>query len=268
MIRYLLLALIFLSCTTPQKLNLPVRKTAAFGGTDFYKKIASLKWGEREPQILKEILTGNIPSFSIKLIPVHIQLKDPVTNKKMNATLFVTRDYLSIGSDTDFVRTPMTPMLAQLIADSLQCFLPTKKIVDAIFSQARIKLEPLPLEANRDSAGTFYEHNLLIESQRKNRNGLIAGIKKDVVITARLNEVSRSPRVAIYGWHKLNGTPIQPLYTGHVNWYVDYSHGIRLVSRLIIINGRTYDYLDILKNDSLKGLLCDETDCNFYRYKL
>ena len=26
-----------------------------------------------------------------------------------------------------------------------------------------------------------------------------------------------------------DGKPIQPLYTGHVNWYVDYSHGVRLV---------------------------------------
>jgi len=44
--------------------------------------------------------------------------------------------------------------------------------------------------------------------------------------------------VAIYGWHKLDGKPIQPLYTGHVDWYVDYSHGIRLVSRTIYIDNK------------------------------
>ena len=64
------------------------------------------------------------------------------------------------------------------------------------------------------------------------------------------------------------GTPgvIQPLYTGHVNWYVDYSHGIRLVYRTIYVNGKPMDYIDVLKDKNLKKLLCDEDECNFYRY--
>lgn len=32
----------------------------------------------------------------------------------------------------------------------------------------------------------------------------------------------KTNRVTIYGWHKLDGKPIQPLFTGHVDWYVDY----------------------------------------------
>ena len=266
MIRYLLFAGFFLSCTSSQKLKLPVRETDALSGTEFYKKIASLKWNEREPMIMNEILNGNIPSFLRELVPVHIQLIDSIDNKKIQATFFVTRDYLSIGNSWDFVRTPMTPMLAQMIADSLHCFLPTKKLVNDIYSHARIKLAPIPLVANRDSAGTFYEHQLLIEAQRKNRRGLIAGIKKDVVITSRLKDDTRNDRVAIYGWHKLDGIPIQPLYTGHINWYVDYSHGIRLIFRMILIDGKPYDYVEVLKNEKLKRLLCDEPECNFYHY--
>lgn len=266
MIRYVFIAGIFLSCSTTKKLKLPPGRPDAVSGTAFYKKISSLKWSEREPLILNEILSGNIPSFLKQLVPIHIELFDSLANKKLHATFFVTRDYLAIGSNKDFVRTPMTPMLAQRIADSLNCFLPTKKMVNDIYTHARIKLEPVPLVANRDSAGTFYEHNLLIEGQRKKRRGLVAGIKKDVVISSLLNEVSGKNSVAIYGWHRLTGIPIQPLYTGHVNWYVDYSHGIRLIYRMIIIDGKQYDYIEILKNKKLYRLLCDEPDCSFYRY--
>src|SRR5207253_1071838 len=81
---------------------------------------------------------------------------------------------------------------------------------------------------------TFVQNNDLIQSQLKELTpnaqlgALIAGIKKDVVITNRLGE--KPNHVAIYGWHKLDGDPIQPLTIVHISPYVDYSHGIRLVS--------------------------------------
>lgn len=120
--------------------------------------------------------------------------------------------------------------------------------------------------AFRDSTGTMYQHHLIIEGQRKLRKGLIAGIKKDVVISEKIVKDSKQNRVAIYGWHKLDGTAIQPLYTGHVNWYVDYSYGIRLIYRTIYVNGNPMDYIDVLKDKELKKLLCDEDDCDFYSY--
>jgi len=64
----------------------------------------------------------------------------------------------------------------------------------------------------------------------------------------------------------MNGQPIQPLYTGHVNWYVDYSHGIRLVYQTIWINGKAMNYKDVLNDPSLKNLLCDEDVCDYFSY--
>ncbi len=258
--------LIFLSsCKASRQLALPERKETAPGGTAFYKQIAAMKWNEREPMMIKEILSGNIPEFLKRLVPVHVELKD-TSGEIINGTYFVTTDYLSVGNNDDFARVPMTPMAAQQIADSLHCFLPTRKMVNDIYNQAKIKLEPLPMFAFRDSTATFYQHHLMIEGQRKNRHGLIAGIKKDVVISSKINNDAKPDRVAIYGWHKLDAVPIQPLYSGHINWYVDYSHGIRLVSRTIIVNGKKYDYADLLKDERLRKILCDEVDCSFYRY--
>jgi hypothetical protein len=145
-------------------------------------------------------------------------------------------------------------MTAQAIADSLQCFLPTRKMVNDIYAQARVKLEPVPLYAYRDSTITFWHHHLIIEGQRKGRKGLIAGIKKDVVSSGKIT----GHNVVIYGWHKLDQKPIQPLYGGHVNWYVDYSHGIRLVARRLKVAGRWVDYKAVLAHPVYKQLISDE----------
>ena len=256
---------LIVSCSTPHQLVLPERRVDAIGGNAFYKQIAAKKWNERDTMILKEILAGNIPVFLKKMVPIHVSIKDS-SGEIIHATYFVTPDYLSIGSNEDFARTPMTPMAAQQIADSLHCFLPTRKIVNDIYKQAKVKLEPLPMFAFRDSAVTFYQHHLMIEGQRKNRHGLIAGIKKDVIITSKITRDLKPNRVAIYGWHKLDGIAIQPLYTGHINWWVDYSHGIRLIYRIIIVEGKKYDYKEVLQNEKLKRILCDEDDCSFYHY--
>jgi hypothetical protein len=212
-----------------------------------------------------QILEGNVPSFLRSFIEITTSVVT-AEGKTITAVYFVLPDYLSVGSETDFARIPLTPMTAQLIADSLHCFLPTRKMVDDIYKAAAVKLEPVPMYALRDSAVTMYHHNLIIEGQRRLRSGLIAGIKKDVVITGAISRDPKPDRVAIYGWHKPDGRPIQPLYTGHVNWYVDYSHGIRLVYRTIYVNKKPMDYVDVLKDPTLKMLLCDEEHCDFYRY--
>ncbi|HEX2607551.1 MAG TPA: hypothetical protein VHK91_09240 [Flavisolibacter sp.] len=235
-------------------------------GTDFYRKAASFKWRERDSLVLEEALKGNIPDFMKHLVAITVHLTDTLTGKHWKAVYYVTPDYLSIGSNENWARVNITPMAAQRIADTLNCFLPTRKMVDDIYKAAPVKLEPVPMYALRDSTPTMYHHHLIIEGQRKGRTGLIAGIKKDVVISGQLLRDSKTDRVAIYGWHKPDSRAIQPLYTGHVNWWVDYSQGIRLVYRKIKVNGQWMDFTDLLKDPLLSRLICDEQYCDFYKY--
>lgn len=228
-------------------------------GRQFYILADSMKWEQREPIAQQEILAGNIPPFLRKLIPVHTSITDS-TGRKIRAVFYVTPDYLSIGNAKDWARVPLTPMTAQAIADSLHCFLPTRKMVNDIYTQATVKPEPVPLYAFRDSAITFRHHHLIIEGQRKGQKGLIAGIKKDVVSSGKIT----GRNVVIYGWHQLNGKPIQPLYGGHINWYVDYSHGIRLISRTIKVNGRRMDYREVLAHPVYRKLISDEDSVRTY----
>lgn len=48
-----------------------------------------------------------------------------------------------------------------------------------------------------------------IPDQNMKKLALLAGHKKDLVLTRRL--VGRPDRVAIYDWHRLDGRPIHPL---------------------------------------------------------
>ena len=75
------------------------------------------------------------------------------------------------------------------------------------------------------------------------------------MVSAKLADPARQKHVIIYGWHRLDGKPIQPEYNGHVNWYVDYSHGTRLVNNRVMIDGVEYDYQSVLKDELLHTLL-------------
>ncbi|HKD36139.1 MAG TPA: hypothetical protein VKB78_05040 [Pirellulales bacterium] len=238
-------------------LSLPPRPADAPTGLQFVRLIERLSREDREAVVLKDITRGNIPDFLRSLKPVEVEATDS-QGKKHAAKYFVTPDYLAIGSDDDFFRIPMTPRTAQAIAAAANASLITAKISDDIFRHADIKVEPRPLSNDRESAATFFEHNKVIEDQRgKTPLGqLIAGIKKDVVLTNRLME--KPHRVAIYGWHQSDSKPIQPLYVGHVDWYVDYSHGIRLMSQRIIVDGRPMKVSDVLKDREICALLSNE----------
>lgn len=251
-----------MACNFPAQ-KLQVVRQSSLPGTSFYKQAAAMSWKQRDSFAIVQFNQGNIPAFLVRLTPVRTEYKDSFSNKVHTAVYYVTADYFSIGTDKDWARVPLTPMAAKQIADTLNCFLPSRKMVDDIYRAATVKLEPVPMFAFRDSTPTMWHHHLIVEGQRKGRTGLISGIKKDVINTFRLGQHPRRDRVAIYGWHKPDGKPIQPVYTGHVNWYVDYSHGIRLVSRRILVDGKWMDYTAVLKDPVLKHLLCDEESCDW-----
>ncbi|OJU27515.1 MAG: hypothetical protein BGN92_14030 [Sphingobacteriales bacterium 41-5] len=266
MLKYLIIILVLFSCSPKLSQKTARSSGRLITGSEFYQEAIQMQWKQRDSFAVTRITAGNFPSFLRKLKKVNVSMLDSTSGKTIKASYFVTPDYLSIGTNKDWARIPLTPIAAQQLADAFNCFLPTTKIVDDIYKTARVKLEPVPMYIYRDSTVTMWQHHLIIEGQRRNRKGLIAGIKKDVVISRKIGRSEKPNRVAIYGWHLMNGKPIQPLYTGHVNWYADYSHGIRLVYRKIKVNGKWMDYVDVLSDPVLRKLICNEEYCDFYRY--
>jgi hypothetical protein len=220
---------------------------------------------EREDAIRRELLAGNIPSFLRRLRTVEASVMDS-GGARHTISYEVMPDYLAIGSDKDFVRIPMTPYTAQAFCDAFGFVLPTSKMVDDIWAAAPTHLDPRPLTVERESPLTFLQHHRIIEDQLKGmeRGTFVAGIKKDIVLTNKLLE--KPQRVAIYGWHYPTGKPIQPVYSGHVDWYVDYSHGVRPVQRSMRADGVTRPFEAIMKDPQLRNLVSDEGEITALRY--
>jgi hypothetical protein len=212
-------------------------------------------WKHRDSLLLDYVEKGNLPGFLSQLVPVKVWVMDTVSQQEIKATFYVSPDYLSVGNNKDWARVPVTAQTASLALSRLHCFAPTPKLINSIHGQATVKLEPVPLYAYRDSTPTMWHHHLIIEGQRKSRAGLISGIKKDIVFMRSPGDSVRADRVGIYGWHRLNNQPIQPFYQGHVWWYADYSHGLRLVYRKIRVGKHWMDIEELLKDPRLRQLL-------------
>ncbi len=233
-------------------------------GAAFADSIVSLNLKDREQAIFEEISQGNLPAHLRELIP--IQFNTSIGNHNYVTTIFVAPDYFSIGSIEDHLLMPMTPMLAQRVLDRIGGVLPTQKIVDLIWQAATLKLEPQPIAPSDTMVNmiVFQQHNQMVHRQRNAvletfpPSTLVAGHKKDVIVS---NRVAAHPdKVVIYGWHKSDGEAIQPVYSGHINWYVDYSHGIRPVLSRCLVNGRELEISEVLRDSILFQIFSDESN--------
>lgn len=238
--------------------SIPRRPSRAAGGRDVAASVNGMHGRNRDAVLIRAIEGGNIPEHLRALVPVTMSGTGP-DGRRARITICVTPDYLAVGSDRDFVRTPMGLPAANRLAERFDMLLPTAEMVDAIHAQARVRLAPSPMTpgAQMESTAYFVTHNNTVEAQRRATGAalgvLVSGHKKDVVLTNRLTRVAG--RVAIYGWHRGNGRPIQPLSTVHGQHYADYSHGIRLVSRTAFVNGRAVDLADLLSDRRYAGIL-------------
>ena len=259
--------LIILSSTVlAQRLPLKLRSNTALSGTRFAQSISdsTLSIDEREKRIFEEILSGNVPAFYRKL--VSITDSSVVGGIVHSIQYFVLPDFLAIGSDSDYFYCPMRPALAQKIANLLKCSLPTRQMSDRIYRMARVKLTPSPIPPSKlmTTVPVFIRHNQMVEEQRKSMlpdfpaGNLVAGNKKDIVVSNKIYTPDHRSHVVIYGWHQPGGKAIQPLYNGHNADWADYSHGVRLIQNRVWVDGKRTSIKKILRSPDLHVLLSDE----------
>jgi hypothetical protein len=248
-------------CDASLTQKIPTRAHNAVGGREFAEQIRGLSEDEREAQIRDQLRSGNIPNYLRRLVPV--RLESSIANgEKVDVVICAAPDYLAIGSDDDFLLMPMRLATALSTASAYGFTLPTPRLVDAIYAQAAAHLVPQPLPAGNGMRSTDYSvrHNQLVGVQRAelgiSLGELIAGDKKDLVLTNRLRD--HLDRVAIYGWHANDGRPIQPLSTVHGWRYADYSHGARLISTRVFIDGEPQSIFDVIQDGKLASALNNE----------
>lgn len=259
--------------------KLPPRPSDAPTGSEFMARNnfgnMNLKANQykMEQAILAEIERGNVPSFCRpeKMKTLAMQKNGITVNYKAGL------DYLAVGSDDNYVRVPMTPLLAQTLAKRYGWGLPTGAMTDNIYSNADIKLEgkgyitapPGTAENRRQQSmmqgNEFIErHTHDVDSQLGpdgkqrllNGQALVAGHKKDVIISRYA--VDHPGSLDFRGLY-INGRPIQT-NPAHEDTYRDYSHGFRPIDGNIVVaypDGRTetMKYYDALKDPQIAQVL-------------
>lgn len=217
-------------------------------------------WGQpREDAVAMAAQGGNVPYFNRQWVEV------PVSGGGHKGVLYVTPDYFSLGTDVDFVRTPMGPVTAEAIGRLIGGRLPTKKMVDDIHRAAPQKLTPdtMPASGQMMSTRYFVEHNAKVQAQFNSKGyklgALTSGHKKDVVVRSTMD----GNHVCIYGWFRGAdpSTAIQgpkPNCTSHVLLYSDYSHGIRYVKNTMLVDGKTMSTEAVMRDPVMHLLVSDE----------
>ena len=245
---------------------IPERQVGALSGALFYEQIRTLSLDEREDAIVEAFINGNIPEWLRREVRIDMEAADN-NGTVHRVTFWVLPDYLAVGSDDDFFRIPMSPLSAQRIADVWDASMPTPKMVDIIYERSVCKLEPFnykPRGRRNEEVDLFYDHSKVISAQQF-ASGVpygtfTAGTKKDIVVCDRLADTSRLHHVTIYGWHTLEGKPIQPVTNVHTNYYIDYSHGVRLVSQTVLVDGKSFRLEELLGDPLYHNLLSRDTD--------
>ncbi|MES1245539.1 MAG: M15 family metallopeptidase, partial [Acidobacteriota bacterium] len=269
-------------CLKIQPPCIPAR-TSGDTGPKFLESVKSLKGPDREKLILAELLKGNIPGFLRRLKPVTVTFTDKA-GARHTATYKVMPDYLAIGDDKDWVRIPINAITAQKVADKYCMSLPTARMVEDIFRNADIKMVRIARDyykrdggKDQDASPSYLEHHQAIQKLLADKyegkswqDLLLAGHKKDVVIADRLWS---EKKLAFYGFFDERGKAEQVFYMdgaakknpvpgkaslAHEPTYADYSHGVRLVSRVVEVDGKEMDISDLLHHPDLYELVYHE----------
>ncbi len=212
----------------------------------------------RETMLVQELLAGHHPTTQFEWKRVAWIGTDAEGNLH-DVVVKVSPDYLAVGTDEDHVTAPLGLPQAAVVARALDFWLPTPLLVDRIYEAAEHHYTPRPLpptDRMRTPSYWLWHRAAMQGFEPADPTELVAGQKKDVVLTARLRAAPR--RLAIYGWHRGVGDPIQPLSLFHGLAYADYSHGIRAVAPTMEIDGEQHLYVDVLADPVLSALVSDE----------
>lgn len=173
----------------------------------------------------------------------------------------VMADVVSFGD----VRLCMSMVALQGIADAWNCLLLTAGISDAIWRAADIKFAPQPIDPNPGGAipwMLYYADRVadveqlaleawLAESGWSGafKPKLLVTLGKDYTLDSRQTWPENRDDCCIYGWHWLNGSPIQSKKSGgsfiHPLRFYDYSQMGRLVRRNAWLDGEPVKLEDI-----------------------
>lgn len=210
------------------------------------RQLGKLNRQEIQNAILLQIELGNIPSFLRKPKAVQIPRADGGS-----ITVYVMPDVMAIGSDKDYLRIPITPVVAQALALRQGLSLPTKTIVEHVYKEAgrtgKQTIGPNYFRSPEDSAfldspGFYIRHSGEIDELLGDSppGTLTSGGKKELVVSP--GAASGDGTIHFYGLRDDKGHPIQTT-SAHGGSEAGYKHteyplGIRYCADMVVLRDR------------------------------
>jgi len=235
---------------------------------DFPEKRSGVKpqqscFEAREQMVLDHVRAGN---YVLEWEPIEVK------HGNLTATYWVSKDALRLGEPGDSFRASVTACTQQKVADELDVALMTPKLLDEVWNQAAIRLDPPVTLGSKVPMTTtsrmVHHHNEVEKRAEKAANELfgsevdlsqllISNVGKHWVIDRRLLQNAKKhgqPQSINYGWWLSNkfakGSPAakrRPV-TGipgvniwqtpggaHNIYHQDYSQVMRFVARTVMV---------------------------------
>jgi hypothetical protein len=180
-----------------------------------------------------------------------------------------------ILEDESRFRFQVSASLAQKAADLLEAILPTAKIHDLSYQQAKIKLPATLLPPGPDMVTTKKSivWNQALEKKRKSLKveGLVRDCGKVWILSNRLG--LRNNIAVNYGFYdprapytsKSGQQMWQTIGTRHNAYHTDYSQTLVLMSSTCQVDGQQMSTYEVMQSPTLNGLISDEGILKFIR---
>jgi len=221
------------------RLEVRSRKSGYMTGGELVAYLVSrgVNFGEeREEILLEQYSRGNVPQFLRTLYPFEMHAGDDTY------ILYCLPDYLCVGSNEDFVHTPMAPATAQRIADEWGLVIGTPEMEDArrAYFPQRLGFRPMaPPEYPRDGSMMHTSRwpihtRWFLEDMKK------AGYTVGLPVTGHKKCIITHPWLVVWGFahcgvHGAYYTKsdkaihvFEENARAHIPKYSDYSHGAML----------------------------------------
>lgn len=195
----------------------------------------------------------------------------------VEATVFVMADALMLGEPGDFIRCSMNADTAQRVAWQLGAYLPTTKICDAAWDQAKYRIKPQTQGPpdydyfDMDAPQRMLDYHEAVDTAigiahgvgTWNPGSLVGNVGKHWVLS---NKLLGTSKVCNYGWYVQSGwhvsasgnRMIQTLGRAHNGRHVDYSQILRLVKNEVIVAGKQMTFAEVATDETLCWLVSDE----------
>jgi len=240
-------------------------------GSEIVKEFHDDLCPAREEQIYTAAAAGQVPKFLRNWMEVSFEWDG------LLITFYCLPDFFCVGTDDDYVYTPMNPVTAERIGKLIDGRLPTPRMVELMYEHGKkMVLDPMTpgqgFPWDGSMKGTYrwpiYTNRVRVQKdfRKIELDDLVEGHFKNVVVSQEM-EKHKGRWLGFFGGYSYVNKPIQNLnYSAHGVLYADYSHGVHYVHNEMVIGDNIFEVAEVLAHPTYAEAISNEGALNFSSY--